>query len=216
MLSEHRFQTHGLGSHQNYVLQNTYTLMPMNDFDLLSDKNLPNQWKGIEEAYESDITIAHWLVRYVINLHSIGHVPDSAPGALKFISDKSYFVTTLYQALAELVSVGFDAAEFREGEISADENAIFFMVVLDFAISVQKIVSLTLGRSHRMLCKIGKAFGFRYTLLVVDAVKVVGCLLLVIEVCESLLFVCIIAFPKVGDVRHIAILLFLVESIDAL
>lgn len=70
----------------------------------------------------------------MINLHTVCHVPDAAPCALELISDKCYFVAALYQALTELVPVRLNSAEFREGEVRADEYAVFLIVMFNFGL----------------------------------------------------------------------------------
>ena len=120
MFSEHSFEIHRLGSHQNDMLQNTYALVSMYNFNLLTNQNLSDKGQRVEERNEGNVTIQHWFMWNVIDLHSISHVPHSTPCALKLISDKCYFVTSFYQTLAKLVSVSFYTTEFREGEVRTD------------------------------------------------------------------------------------------------
>lgn len=100
MFSEDGFEAHWLGGHQYDVLKDAYALVPVHNFDLLADQYLSDEGHRVEESHESDIAIAHWLVRNMIHFHTIGHIPDSAARALELISDECYFVATLYQALA--------------------------------------------------------------------------------------------------------------------
>lgn len=96
MFSEDCFKTHGLCSHQYDVLKNAYALVAMHYFNLLTDQYLSNQRQRVEKRHESNIAITHWFVRNMIYFHSISHIPNSTPSALELISDKCYFMTSLY------------------------------------------------------------------------------------------------------------------------
>ena len=50
------------------MLYDTGTLMSVNDVYLLSDKNLSNQRKRVEEAKESAVTLYYRNVRQVVDL----------------------------------------------------------------------------------------------------------------------------------------------------
>ena len=64
-------------------------------------------------------------LRQVVNFHSVGHVPDTAARALEIVGDEAHLVASLDETLGQLVAVSLHAAELGEGEVGADQNAVF-------------------------------------------------------------------------------------------
>ena len=95
----------------------------------------------------------------VIHLHTVGHIPHSAARPLEFVSDECYFMATLNQTLSKLVSVRFDASKFREGEICANEYAIFWVGMTEFGRSVKVRMCLALSRCHGSFGQVRITFG---------------------------------------------------------
>lgn len=61
-------------------------------------------------------------MRYVIDLHAVGHVSDTASFVLEGIGQESHLVTSFHEALSELVAVSLDSTKFGKGEICADQH----------------------------------------------------------------------------------------------
>ena len=61
-------------------------------------------------------------MRYMIDLHAVGHVSDTASLVLEGIGQESHLVTSLHQALSELVPMSLDSTKFGKGEICADQH----------------------------------------------------------------------------------------------
>lgn len=109
------------------MLEDTHTLVPVHNVDLLSYQYLPDQRHRVEERDEGDVAVADRLVRNVVHLHTVGHVANSAPCPLELVGDERHLVAPFNEALTQLVAMGFDTAELWEREIRADENAILLI-----------------------------------------------------------------------------------------
>lgn len=204
------------------MLQDAHALVTVHDVDLFPEEDLSDERHRVEERDEGDITIADWLVRYVIHLHAIGHVAHATPRSLELVRDESHLVAALYQALAKLVTVRLNATKFGKGKVGADKYAVLLVVVLDdLSCLLVLAVGFTLSRHHRVILNRSVALVSSYSLLVSSAYvfEVVGHLVLADE-CETLLLVLlvlIVTFPEVRYMGQITyIVFFVVEPLHAL
>ena len=95
VLSKHSFQTTRLCSHQSNVSKDACALVTVNDVNLLSNQNLTNQRKRVEEAHEGNITLTDRNLRNMINFEAVCHVSHSASIILELIGHKTDLVSSL-------------------------------------------------------------------------------------------------------------------------
>lgn len=138
------------------MLQYAHTLVSVHNVYALPNEYLSNEGQRVEECHEGHIAIADWLVRNVIDFHTVGHIAHAAPGPLKLVGNKGDLVAPLYQTLPQLISVGLDASEFWEGKVCANENAVFLMNLILLLLTIVVGLSFTLRRCERSLRKFRK------------------------------------------------------------
>lgn len=82
------------------MLKDAYTLVTVYYINVLTNQDLPYQRKRIEEAQEGYISLHHWNMRKMVDLHSVGHISYSRASILKLICDEDYLMTSFHEALS--------------------------------------------------------------------------------------------------------------------
>ena len=94
----------------------------------------------------------------MIDLESVGHIPDSFPAKIVHVGDDNDLVAPLDQALSELVAMSLHSSEFGSHEVGTNADAIFggafhkFFYVL-VIILVKVVMPLNGLLLQRVICK---------------------------------------------------------------
>jgi hypothetical protein len=78
----------------------------------------------------------------MVYLHAISHMSDTPSSTLELIGDEADLVAPLDQALSQLVAMGLHSSKFGESKVRADENAVFTVDTLLYAILAEQFLVL--------------------------------------------------------------------------
>ena len=90
--------------------------MPMHDFDLFSENNIPKDRKEGKDSRESSFSIDN-KERHMVNLEAIREVSNTGSSFIS-VGDDDDFVAAINEFGRELVDVAFNAAGLGEKEIA--------------------------------------------------------------------------------------------------
>lgn len=90
--------------------------MPMHDFDLLSQDDIPEYWEEGKNSRESSFSIDD-KERYVVDLEAIRKISNTTSSFI-CMGDDDDFMATIDELGRELVDVAFNAAGLGEKEVA--------------------------------------------------------------------------------------------------
>ena len=70
----------------------------------------------------------NWSLRDVVDFETVGHVSDAISRTLILVRDEAYLVSPFDETLGQLITVGFNASEFRKSKIRADEYFVALII----------------------------------------------------------------------------------------
>ena len=85
--------------------------------DMFSDENLSDKRDDEKGSYGRDISIDNWEERQVVDLDSICHVSDALSDVFVAVRDYYHLVSSLDQALGQLIAVGLNSSKFWGYEV---------------------------------------------------------------------------------------------------
>ncbi len=96
--------------------------MPMNDFNLLSQDNIPEYWEEGKDGRKSSLSIDD-KKRYMVDLETVREITDTSSPFISMGNDDD-FVAAIDELGRELVDVAFNAAWLGEKEVADHRNIV--------------------------------------------------------------------------------------------
>lgn len=118
----YRIQAHGLCVEQGIVGHSRKWAVRVHHSDALPHKHTTHQWKTVEAGSGCGLVI-HDLQGEVVDLQSIGQVPDALPPAVG-VGDNYHLVPLFNQTLGKLINVTFHSAHIGIEEIWHHADAV--------------------------------------------------------------------------------------------
>lgn len=126
MIRKHRPQPHSPSMQYGLMTQTAQACMPMHDFDLLSEYNIPKYRKERKDSRESGFSIDD-EERNMVDLEAVRKVSNAGSSFIR-MSDDDDLVAAVDEFGRELIDVAFNAAGLGEKEVADHRNVVRHLV----------------------------------------------------------------------------------------